>query len=378
MPFRVTGMDVRDIIAGYDTNSLTVASLGGHVALDASAGAKAQGLRSLVVARSDRSGPYEKYLKTDSKNGLGCVDETIIVKEYSDIVHEDIQEVLRSKNAVLTHSRYFWVYFDFVDVEKKLRVPFFGSRELIRLEERDQKPNQYDVLLAAGIRIPKIFKSHRDIDRLTLTKVHNATRTFERENFVASTPAEWEHVAGEKLASGAVRQKDLDDAVIEEFILGTQVNFNFFYSPLHNRLELLGTDTRRQTNLDGWLRLPASEQLKVPGHPYHIETGHVAVTVKESLLPKIYEAGEKFVATCKEFHPLGIIGPFALQGAIETDGNSEHIVIFDVSFRTPGSPGITSTPYSQYLFGRPVSMGERSAMEIKEAAQNGRLSEILT
>src|SRR3990167_8772800 len=101
MPFRVTGMDVREIIAGYDTNSLTVTTLGGHVALDASAGAKAQGLRTLVVARSDRSEPYETYLRTDTESGLGCVDETIIVKEYSDIVREDIQEELRSKNAIL-------------------------------------------------------------------------------------------------------------------------------------------------------------------------------------------------------------------------------------------------------------------------------------
>ncbi|MBV9159857.1 MAG: DUF1297 domain-containing protein [Candidatus Kaiserbacteria bacterium] len=368
-------MDIAGILASYDSNNIAVAALGGHSALDSCAGARAEGLKSLVIARKDRLRAYKALLR---KGDLGCIDKIMEVDAYADIVREDLQEALRSENAVLMHSRYFWVYFDFKDVEEKLRVPFFGSRELIRLEERDQKPNQYDLLQAAGIRIPKIFSSHKEIDRLTLTKAPNAVRTYERENFVAASPEEWQRIADEKIAKGAVTEAALKDAVIEEFILGAQVNFNFFYSPLHERLELLGTDTRRQTNLDGWLRLPANEQLKIPGAPLHIETGHLAVTVKESLLEKIYEAGEKFVAVCKKYHPKGMIGPFALQGAIETDGKREEAVIFDVSFRMPGSPGITATPYSQYLFGEPVSMGRRSAIEIKEAAASGRLSEILT
>lgn len=368
-------MDIAHILKGYDTKNLTVTSLGGHVGLDASLGAKAQGFKTLVVTRPDRMRAYT-HARTDGS--FGCVDEIIEVAKYDDIIKPDIQEKLRAHNAILTHSRYFWVYFNFTDIEKNLQVPFFGTRELLRLEERDQSPNQYDLLNDAGIRIPRIFKTPESIDRLTLTKVANATRTYERENFVANTSAEWHRISQEKIASGAVTEAALKNAVIEEFILGAQVNFNFFYSPLSNRLELLGTDTRRQTSLDGWLRLPAKEQLMLPGAPFHIESGHMAVTVKESLLEKAYEAGEKFVTACKKYHPKGIIGPFALQGAIVTDGKSEELVVFDISFRMPGSPGITATPYAAYLFGRPVSMGERSAMELRRAIDEDRLSEILT
>ena len=32
-----------------------------------------------------------------------------------------------------------------------------------------------------------------------------------------------------------------------------------------------------------------------------VETGHIAVTVKESILEKAFELGEKFVAQCKSF-----------------------------------------------------------------------------
>ena len=53
-------------------------------------------------------------------------------------------------------------------------------------------------------------------------------------------------------------------------------------------------------------------------------------------------------------------------------------VIFDVSFRVPGSPGVRYTPYGEYLWGRSMSVGERIALEVKEAAKQGRLAEIVT
>ncbi|MFH0834284.1 MAG: DUF1297 domain-containing protein [Patescibacteria group bacterium] len=372
-------MDSQKLLAGYDLNNLAIASLGGHSALEVSLGAKKQGLRSVVVAKKGREKTYSEFLKFDPKTETGVVDEVIEVDEFSDILKPAIQKQLRELNVLFVHSRYFWVYFDdFAKVEKEFNVPILGTRELLRLEERDEKPNQYDVLNSAGIRIPKIFTKPEDIDRLTLTKIPNATRTYERENFFASTGHDWHHEIDEKLKAGKISKDGIKKAVIEEFILGAPINFNFFYSPLSDRLELLGTDTRRQTNLDGWLRLPASEQLKLKIAPSHIETGHIAATVKESLLEKAFEAGSRFVATCKKFNKKGIVGPFALQGAIETDGKKEELVVFDVSFRMPGSPGIAATPYSSYLFGRPVSMGERIAMEVNAARMSGKLSEIVS
>jgi 5-formaminoimidazole-4-carboxamide-1-(beta)-D-ribofuranosyl 5'-monophosphate synthetase len=54
------------------------------------------------------------------------------------------------------------------------------------------------------------------------------------------------------------------------------------------------------------------------------------------------------------------------------------MVVVDVSPRVPGSPGITSTPYTGYLHGRPVSVGERIAMELRSAAYSDRLQDVLT
>ena len=55
------------------------------------------------------------------------------------------------------------------------------------------------------------------------------------------------------IQQGRITEKDFKKAVIEEFVVGAQVNFNFFYSPLTKEIELLGTDMRRQTNIDGIL-----------------------------------------------------------------------------------------------------------------------------
>jgi 5-formaminoimidazole-4-carboxamide-1-(beta)-D-ribofuranosyl 5'-monophosphate synthetase len=95
-------------------------------------------------------------------------------------------------------------------------------------------------------------------------------------------------------------------------------------------------------------------------------------------LEKAFEAGEKFVATLKKEHPPGIIGPFALQGAISAGPPKEEFVVFDVSMRIPGSPGTRFTPYSGYLYGDSISFGERIAMEIKDAIKQKRVGEIVT
>jgi len=379
-------MNISSIIQNYNFKNITIGSLGGHSGLDVCRGAKAEGFQTVVVAQNGREKTYDKYYRVNGE--IGCVNKCIIVNKFPDILKPEVQEQLQKLNTIFIHNRYFWVYFNdpasergasFSQVENNFNVPIFGTREMLKMEERDVSPNQYDILREARIRLPKIFKNPKEIDRLTLTKVNNATRTYERENFVANSFAEWKKISAEKIKEKKITQEALDKAVIEEFILGAQVNFNFFYSVINDRLELMGTDTRRQTNLDGLLRLPANEQLKLSNfQPHHIETGHIAVTVKESLVEKAYEAGEKFVKACKKFNPRGIIGPFALQGAIETDGKKEELVVFDVSLRIPGSPGTQFTPYSGYLFGENISIGRRIAKEIKEAVEQKRLEEILT
>jgi 5-formaminoimidazole-4-carboxamide-1-(beta)-D-ribofuranosyl 5'-monophosphate synthetase len=377
-------MDPKKLLQGYDLENLTVGVLGGHSALDVTHGAKQFAFQTVCVARKGREKTYQKYYKV--RDERGCIDEVIVVPEFSDILKKDIQKKLRAMNTIFIHNRYFWVYFDdFSKVENDFQVPIFGSRTLLKLEERDQKYNQYHLLADAGIRTPKLFKKASDIDRPVLVKASEKKRGYERAFFVVGSKEEYE-AEGSRLEKKGKVSADWRRATIEEFIVGAPVNFNFFYSPLTKELELLGTDTRRQTNLDGFLRMTAPDQSRALEQIdlKMIETGHIACTVKESILEKAFDLGEKFVKATqkipKSLDPSGkgIIGPFALQGAVVAEEGKEDIVIFDVSLRIPGSPGTAATPYSGYLYGKSMSVGERVGLEIFRAKEENRLAEIVT
>ncbi|MBI2139028.1 DUF1297 domain-containing protein [Candidatus Woesearchaeota archaeon] len=369
---------ILDILSHYDKSNISIGVLGGHSALDVCLGAKKAGFKTVAVCQRGREQTYAKYFKT--REGKGIVDEVILVDRFSDIVKKEVQEQLRSLNTIFIHNRYFWVYCDFKKIENEFLVPIFGTRGAVKLEERDVPKNQYYLLQKAGIRLPKIFKDPKKIDALAIVKVNEAQRGYERAFFFCRSHQEFRKRSEEMIALGRITKKALQKAMIEEYVLGAHVNLNFFYSPLEGELELMGTDTRRQTDLDGFLRLPAdvqSEILKLR-QPKLIETGHIAVTVKESLLEKIFAMGEKFVAMMKKEHPPGIIGPFALQGAVVAEDGKEDIVIFDVSMRIPGSPGTAATPYSGYLYLQSMGYGERIALELKKAARQGKLGLLVT
>ena len=374
----ITRNQISKILQTYDKNHITIGVLGGHSALDVCRGAHSHGFKTLVVCQKGREQTYTKYYKR--REGIGFVDDVIVVNKFSDITKKEVQEELRKRNTIFIHNRYFWVYCNFKDIESKFLVPIYGTRDMVKLEERDVPKNQYYLLEKAGIRMPKIFKDAKKIDRLVIIKVAEAKRGYERAFFLCSSYKDFAEKSNELLNKKIIKKEDLKKAVIEEYVIGAHVNFNFFYSPLNNELELMGTDTRRQTNLDGILRLPASEQLEVLKHikPKYIETGHYTVTVKESLLEKIFDIGERFVAAAKKEHGIGIIGPFALQGAVVAEEGKEDIVIFDVSMRIPGSPGTLFTPYSGYLYGFSISYGERIALEIRKALESGKLDTICT
>lgn len=382
---------ISELLKQYNANSpsdITIGVLGGHSALDVCAGAKKFGFKTLAVCKKGRDQTYQKYFKTRpainrAGTNLGCIDNVISLDSFGDIVNPDVQETLRKHKTIFVHNRYFWVYCDFNKIENDFNVPIFGTRHLVRLEERDQPQNQYYLLQKAGIRTPKIFGTVKDLKEVTcpvIVKVNEATRGYERAFFVATSLHDLSVKSGEMIQKGQITQEGLDKAVVEEFIIGAQVNMNYFYSPFAGEVELMGTDMRRQTNLDGLLRMPARQQLLLPEswQPKMVETGHVSVTVKESLLEKMLDLGERFVTTTKKEVAPGIIGPFALQGAVIAEEGREEIVVFDVSMRIPGSPGTRFTPYTGYLYGEQLSVGERCAMEIAEAIKQGRLGEIVT
>jgi 5-formaminoimidazole-4-carboxamide-1-(beta)-D-ribofuranosyl 5'-monophosphate synthetase len=369
-------------LAQYERGALTLCSVGSHSALDVAFGARAQGLRNLVVTARGRERTYARYFARGTEPARGCVDATLELAAFADILQPDVQERLLAQNVLFVANRSFEVYlherYSYDEIENGMRVPFFGNRRLLRAEERDEANNQYALLAAAGIRHPRTFASASEIDTLVMVKAAHAQVGFERAFFLCASPAEYESQAQRLLAAGMVNEAGLAAARIEEYALGPSVNLNFFWSPLLGELELVGTDTRRQTNLDGLRSLPPSQLVAAASIPVRMEeAGHIATTLTESMLESAFEIGERFVAAARTANPPGVIGPFALQ-CIIVAGPPKAFVVYDVSLRIPGSPGTRYTPYSAYRYGRDVSVGERIAMEVVMARDTDRLADIVT
>ncbi len=350
-----------------------IATLGGHSALEIFLGAKKNNFRTLAILQKGREKTYTKYFQN-------LVDDYILVDKFDKLTSNKIIQLLKTKNVIFVPHRYVQVYVDLIKFESIFEVKVYGNKYLLKYEEREGKFNQYQIIREGNIDYPLRFESPAQIDRLVLVKTKEAARNYERAFFFAGSYREYKAKSQELIDKRAIKKEDLKQAVIEEYLIGAQVNFNFFYSPLSDKIELLGTDTRRQTNIDGLLRIPAVQQIEI-GHninPSYIESGHCAVTVKESLLEKAFELAEKLVKASRKIVPPGIIGPFALQTVVLPGPPKEKIVVFDISLRIPGSPGTVFTPYSYYLYDKPMSIGERIAMEIKKAVTSKRLDEITT
>jgi 5-formaminoimidazole-4-carboxamide-1-(beta)-D-ribofuranosyl 5'-monophosphate synthetase len=361
--------EIEKVASKFEAENVHVGVLGSHSALEIASGARQEGLRTVVVCQKGRE-------KTYARHYAGIFDHFLMLDKFQDIANPENVEKLNSLQTVFVPNRSFSVYAGYENIEERFTVPLLGNRYMLRTEERNTPRNQLYLLQKAGVLTPKTFESPEDIDRLVIVKVSERTRAIERAFFYASSFEEYEKKASERIDKGIISREALEEAVIEEYVVGAKFNANFFWSALSDELDLLGFDKRVQTDLDGVLDLPAGEQLELNVPTQNIEIGHMGVTMRESQLEMVFEAGERFVEACKREYPPGMIGLFALQGAVTKD---LKFYVFDVSPRVPGCPCVEPTsPYMKYKYGFEVGPGRRVAMEIKRALAVGKLADVVT
>ena len=379
--------DVQKLVRSYDPAPV-VASVGSHSALDIADGASSEGFRTLVLAQRGRERTYSQYyrVRRDSAGRIvrGCVDEVWTYDRFSDLAAPPEQERLRATSALLVPNRALSSYLEVRVLEDELRVPLIGSRRLLRIEERTERENYYTLLERAGIPTPRAVPEPSSIDGLSIVKLPHAKKRLERGFFTVASASEYHRKSEELLRQGTITADDLRTARIETYVLGPVFNFNFFLSPLAPRdeaLELLGVDERRESSLDGLVRLPAAQQLELAESgrtPEYTVVGHGTLTVRESILEEVFRMGEKFVDAAKERYDPGILGPFCLQTCIDPDGRPW---VFDVAVRIGGGTNIhlgVGHPYGNALWRGPMSSGRRIAREIRQAMLEDRLAEIVT
>jgi len=365
-----------------DYRDVTIGIFGSHSAKEIGMSAKAWGFRTVVVVQKGRDKLYTKYNRW-------LYDEFIILDRFKDLVNEEVQEKLIELNTIFIPNRSFAVYVGYDEIEKEFKVPIYGNRYLLRAEERNYERSQYYLLKKAGIRIPKEFKSPEEIDRLVVVKVQQAKNPLERAFFYANSPEDYYRQAEELIKAGVIDEEGLRKARIEEYVLGARFNANFHSYALKDvfgDFDFVGFSDRRQVNLQGFLNLPAKDQLKINVPVKNEEIGHFGVTMRESKQEMVYETAEKFIRICEKEYPPGIIGLFGLQGAVAyspEDDTKLEFVVFDVSLRVPGDPciGPTSPEMRNLTLKHGVKIEDPldlTMMEIRKALETGRLPEVVT
>jgi 5-formaminoimidazole-4-carboxamide-1-(beta)-D-ribofuranosyl 5'-monophosphate synthetase len=380
----ITKQDVISVVSEYDKKNVTIGVLGSHSALDVCDGARDEGIPNVVVCQNGRDGLYTSYFKGRTVNGLrkGLVDEALVLNKFDEILTEKVQQQLIKKNTLFIPNRSFVVYNGVRRVENEFRLPLVGTRDMLKIEDREtEEENYYWVSQQAGIPIPKHYASKDEIDTLVMVKLHHKYMTLERGFFTAASPEEFDAKVERLLSREIITTEALKDARIEQYIIGPVFNFNFFYSPIDDEIELLGIDFRFESNLDGLVRIPAEQQLELPAQfrdPLMTIVGHANASLRESLLERVYLMAERFVAFSKRHYSAPIIGPFCLQTIV--DQNMDFYV-YDIATRIGGGTNVhtnVGASYGNSLFGTRMSSGRRLALEVKRAIALDEVEKIVT
>lgn len=384
----ISSDDIKAIIEDYDTMKLRIGMTASHSALDICDGAIEEGFPTVAYCQEGREKTYSQYFKAHRNSSgrvtRGMVDKAIVMPHFNTVLNPDMQAEMRKRNVVYIPNRSFTSYCGIDQIENDFRVPMFGSRNMLRMEERTEEQDYYWILEKAGLPYPEAISSPEEIDCLVIVKLHHAQKKLERGFFTCASFDEYKEKSQALLAEGVIDEESLAGARIERYVIGPVFNLNFFYSPLAEegeRLELLGVDWRFESSLDGHVRLPAPQQMTMPIHqqiPEMTVVGHNTATIRESLLEKAFELGEKFIKASKEHYAPGIVGPFCLQTCIDKDMN---YYIYDVAPRLGGGTNVhvsVGHPYGNALWRKPMSSGRRIAMELRMAAEQDRLLEVLT
>jgi 5-formaminoimidazole-4-carboxamide-1-(beta)-D-ribofuranosyl 5'-monophosphate synthetase len=375
---------VLEVLKGYDLGDLRIGMIASHSALDTADGAVEEDFKTLAVCQEGREKPYVKYFRAgrDKKGKIvnGMIDEVMMLKKFPQILEQENQDLLRSKNTLFVPNRSFTSYCGIDAVEDQFMLPLLGSRNLLRSEERGDKRDYYWILEKAGLPFPEPIEAE-DIDQLVMVKLPHAVKTLERGFFTAASSDEYCQKADALLKQNVIDQDGIELARIERYIIGPVFNLDFFYSPITERIELIGIDWRFETSLDGHCRLPAPQQMTLNErqiNPEYTVCGHNSATLRESLLEKAFELAEKYVEATQEYYKPGIIGPFCLQTCVDKDLN---FYIYDVAPRIGGGTNVhmaVGHPYGNALWRTNMSTGRRLAREVRIALENDCLDKIVT
>ena len=351
---------IDEIIDGYDPADITIATLCSHSSLQIFHGARKMGFKTLGLTVSHDTRYYDAF-------PLAKPDSIIRYKNF-DEMEERIGELHDMNTIIIPHGS-FVEYMGsrrFEDFE----VPSYGNRKVLSWEsDRDM---QREWITSAGVPMPRLISDAREIQEPVMVKYHGAKGG--RGFFIAKDYPDFK-----------MSIDNTQPYTIQEYCLGTRYYIHYFYDQNKHdgytcdnggSLELLSMDRRDESNIDEMYKLGSMEESKRHGlYPSFVVTGNTPVVLRESLLPKALEMGQRVVDRAYEMFG-GIWGPFCLETVVN---DKLEFKVFEVSARIVAgtNPFISGSPYADFR-SPGLSTGGRMALDIKTAAENGDLKSLLS
>ncbi|MFX1519311.1 MAG: formate--phosphoribosylaminoimidazolecarboxamide ligase [Promethearchaeota archaeon] len=358
-------LKVQDILKDYDTNQITIGTIGSHSALNIFKGAKEEGFRTICLCKEEDAITYRRF---------PVADEILILGDFKELLNSEIQEKLRRLNTILVPHGSFNAYLDLDEVINELHVPMFGNRYLLPWETDREKQKKW--LQRAGLKLPRTFTSPQDIKGLTIAKFPGAKGG--KGYFLINSPEAFQRKARDMIQKRFMKNEDLDQIYLQEYIFGVTIYPSYFHSLLTHEVELLCVDRRYESNIDSLGRISAKEQQDMNNlTPTYTVVGNIPITIRESLLSEYIRMGDNVAKISEEIAPPGIIGPFCLE-TIVTD--VPEIFAFEISARIVAGTniGIGISPYAYLKYGEEMYMGKRIAKELKIAIAKKKIEKIVT
>ncbi|MEM4046874.1 MAG: formate--phosphoribosylaminoimidazolecarboxamide ligase [Metallosphaera sp.] len=332
---------------------MILSTLASHSSLQILHGAKMEGFRTAILSSQTRENFYRRF---------GFIDNFLVYKNEEEAINllNSLQDAIFIPHGSLI---------EYVGIERvsKIKLPIFGNRNLFPWESNQVK--KMKLLEMSNIKTPTRFERPEDVDRLVIVKLPGAKGG--RGYFTARTKKEVKEGIKQLLDKKMIQNED--ELIIQEYIIGIPMYFQFFYSPMLQRVELTGIDVRYETNVDGLRRLPGD----IKADPTFVVAGNIPAVARESILPLAFEYAENFIKTTRNVVSPGVIGPFCLE-SIVTD--QLDIIVFEFSGRIVAGTNIyvNGSPYSWLYWNEPMSVGRRIAREINLAIQKGKIEDVVT
>ncbi|MCL4326629.1 MAG: formate--phosphoribosylaminoimidazolecarboxamide ligase [Candidatus Thermoplasmatota archaeon] len=346
------------ILEGYNKKDITIATLCSHSSLQIFYGAKKEGFKTVGIAKKEVPRFYDAF-------PLSKPDSFIILDDYKNIT-EQSDELLARNTVLIPHGSV--VEYIGSDIYENMNIPVFGNRNVIGWESNRDMERKW--LRHGNIPMPEKVANPEDIKFPVIVKYYGAKGG--KGFFIAKNYDEF------------MKFKPSAPFTIQEYVVGTRYYVHFFWSPItddgyrisRGSLQMLGMDRRDEANIDEMYKLGSQEYLRtLDVNPTFVVTGNVPVVLRESLLQKMFDYGERCIDASVELFG-GLIGPFCLE-TIVTD--KLEIKVFEISTRIVAGTNlfISGSPYSD-MIEKDLSMGRRIAMEIKKGVELNKLSEIIT